>query len=152
MVVGGGGERRLGGDRGKKLDGDAAAAVGEVFDAGDLAEVLEIVRSTGKVIGERDEEAHAYTISLVRGEEVNAIAGDVFGSGGLLEVGIMRIGRTHPEGLTDANAAAAPTFLLSDFLHTNIKTRKRGWLTGNVPKQVWWRYGDVTREYVYMGD
>jgi len=124
MVVRGGRERRLGGDGGKELNGDAAAAIGEIFDAGDLAEVLEIVRSTGKVVGERDEEAHADTIGLIFGEEVNALARDVFGSGGLLEVGIVGVGRTHPKGLTDANAAAAPTFLLPDFLHVNIRTWK----------------------------
>jgi len=152
MVVGGGGERRLGGDGGKELNGDAAAAVGEIFDAGDLAEVLEIVRCTGEVIGERDEEAHAYTIRLILGEEVDALAGNIFGRGGFLEMGVVRIGRTDPEGLADANAAAPPTFLLPDFLHINIRTWKRGWLTGNVPKQVWWRYGDVTIKYFNMGN
>jgi len=106
------------------LNSDAAAAVGKILDAGDLAEVLEIVRSSGKVIGERDEEAHADTIRLIFGEEVNALARDVFGGGGLLEVGVVGIGRTDPKGLTDANAAAAATFLLPDFLHVNIRTRK----------------------------
>jgi hypothetical protein len=38
----------------------------------------------------------------------------------------VRIGRTHFEGLADANAAATPAFLLPNFLHVSIKTRKRG--------------------------
>jgi hypothetical protein len=38
----------------------------------------------------------------------------------------VRIGRTHFEGLADADAAAAPAFLLSKFLHVNITTRKWG--------------------------
>ena len=108
------------------MDGDAAVTVGQIFDAGDLAEVLEIVRLSGEVIGKSDEDAHACTISLVLGEEVDAVAGNVFGGGGFLEVGIVRIGRTHFEGLADADAAAAPAFLLSKFLHVNITTRKWG--------------------------
>jgi len=44
---------------GEGVERDAAVAFGQIFDAGDLAEVLEIVRITGKVIGKRDEEAHA---------------------------------------------------------------------------------------------
>ena len=110
----------------KELDGDAAVAVGQNFDAGDLAEVFEIVRLSGEVIGKSDEDTHARMIILVFGEEVDAVAGDVLGGGGLLEVGIVRIGRTHSEGLADADAAAAPAFLLSNFLHVNIRTRKAG--------------------------
>ena len=108
------------------MNGDAAVAFGQIFDAGDLAEVLEIVRITGKVIGKRDEEAHAFVKRFVFGEEVNAVAGDVFGGGGLLEVGVVRIGRTHLEGLADANAAAAPTFRLFDVQHIDMRTQKRG--------------------------
>jgi len=108
----------------EELDGDAAVAVGQIFDAGDLTDVLLIERITGKVKGKRDEEAHAFVETFVFGEEVDAVAGDVFGGGGLLEVGIARIGRAHFERLADADAAAAPAFLLSNFLHVDIRTRK----------------------------
>ena len=126
LLEGGGGQSGLCVDDRKELDADAAVAVGQVFDAGNLAEILEIVRSSGEVIGKSDEDAHACPIRLVLGEEIDAVAGNVFGGGGLLEVGVVRIGRTHFEGLADADAAAAPTFLLSNLLHVNMRTRKWG--------------------------
>lgn len=39
-------------------------------------------------------------------------------------MGIAWIGRVHFEGLANADAAAAPAFLLSNFLHVEIKTWK----------------------------
>ncbi len=110
----------------EELDADAEVAVGQNFDAGDLAEVLDIMRIAREVIGKRDEDAHACTIRFVFGEKVDAVAGDVICGGGLLEGEIVRIGRAHLEGLADMNAAAAPTFLLLNLLHIDIKTRKRG--------------------------
>jgi hypothetical protein len=106
----------------EELDGDAAFAVGQIFDAGDLADIFLIERVTGKVKGKRDEEAHAFVETFVFGEEVDAFAGDVFSVGGLLEVGITRIGRAHFKRLADVDAAAPPAFLLSDFLHIDIRT------------------------------
>jgi hypothetical protein len=120
----GGGYDGLYADGREELDGDAAVAVGQIFDAGDLADVLLIERITGKVKGKRDEEAHAFVETFVFGEEVDAVARDVFGGGSLLEMGITRIGRAHFERLADADAAAAPAFLLSNFLHVDIRTRK----------------------------
>lgn len=125
LLEGGGGWSGLCVDGRKELNGDAAVAVRQILDAGDLAEVLEIVRIAGKVIGNRDEEAHAFAIGFVFGEEVNAVAGDVFGSGGLLEVGVVRIGRAHFEGLADANAAAAPTFIPFNVQHIDMRTQKQ---------------------------
>ena len=124
MLSAGGGYDGLYADGREELDGDAAVAVGQIFDAGDLADVLLIERITGKVKGKRDEEAHAFVETFVFGEEVDAFARGVFGGGGLLEVGIARIGRAHFEGLADADAAAASAFLLSNFLHVDIRTRK----------------------------
>jgi len=112
-------------DGGEELDGDAEVAVGEFFNAGDLADVFVIERILGRVIGERDEEAHTFVEDRVFGEEIDAVAGDVFCGGGFLEVRIARIRRAHLEGLADANAAAAPAFLLFDFLHIDMTTRKR---------------------------
>jgi hypothetical protein len=123
VLLAAGGYDRLYADGRDKLDGDAAFAVGQIFDPGDLADVLLIKRITREVKGKRDEEAHALVKGFVFGEEVDAIAGDVFGGGDLLEVGVARIGRAHFEGLADANAAVAPAFYLSDFLHVNIRTR-----------------------------
>ena len=120
VLLGAGGYDGLYGDGTEELDGDTAVAVGQIFDAGDLADVLLIERITGKVKGNRKEEAHTFAKTFVFGEEVDAVAGDVFGGGGLLEVGIARIGRAHFERLADADAAAAPAFLLSDFLHVDI--------------------------------
>jgi len=123
------GDLRQGGacpDGRKELDADAEVAVGQNFDARNLAEVLDIMRIAREVIGKRDEDAHARTISFVFGEEVEAVAGDVIGGGDLLEGDIVRIGRAHLEGLADMNAAAAPTFLLLNLLHVNIRARKRG--------------------------
>ena len=125
VLLGAGRYDRLYADGRDELDGDAAAAVGQIFDAGDLADVLLVERITGKVKGKRDEEAHALVKSFVFGEEVDAVAGDVFGGGDLLEVVIARIGRAHFEGLADANAAVAPAFHLSNFLHVDIRTWKR---------------------------
>jgi len=110
----------------EELDADAEVAVGQNFDAGDLAEVLDIMRMAREVIGKGDEDAHACTIRFVFGEEVDAVAGNVFGGGGLLEGVIVRIGRAHLEGLADMNAAAAPAFLRSNLLHVNMGPRKRG--------------------------
>lgn len=126
LVGADGGYDGLYADGREELDGDAAVAVGQIFDAGDLADVLLIERINGKVKGKRDEKAHAFVETFVFGEEVDAVAGDVFGGVGLLEVGIARIGRAHFERLADADAAAAPAFLLSNFLHVDIRTRKRG--------------------------
>jgi len=110
----------------EELDGDAAFAIGQILDAGDLADVLLIERITGDVKGKRNEEAHALVKSFVFGEEVDAFVGEAFGGGGLFEMGIAGIGRAHFERLSDADAAAAPAFLLSNFLHVDIRTRKRG--------------------------
>jgi len=126
LMGAGGGYDGLYADGREELDGDAAFAVGQIFDAGDLADVLLIERIAGKVKGKRDEEAHAFVETFVFGEEVDAFAGDVFGGGGLLEVGIARIGRAHFKRLADADAAAPPAFLLSNFLHADIRTRKSG--------------------------
>ena len=120
LLGAGGGYDGLYGDGREELDGDAAVAVGQILDAGDLADVLLIERITGNVKGNRKEETHAFVKTFVLGEEVDAVAGDVFGGGGLLEVGIARVGRAHFERLADADAAAAPAFLLSNFLHVDI--------------------------------
>jgi hypothetical protein len=122
VLLGAGGYDRLYADGRNKLDGDAAFAVWQIFDAGDLADVLLIKRITGKVKGKRDEEAHALVKGFVFGEEVDAITGDIFGGGDLLEVSVARIGRAHFEGLADANTAVSPAFYLSAFLHVNIRT------------------------------
>jgi len=106
------------------LDGDAALAVWEIFDASDLADVFVIERILGNVKGERDEQAHANIENQVLGEEVDAIARDVFGGGGFLEMGIARIGRANLEGLANADAAAAATLLLFNCLHIDMTTRK----------------------------
>jgi len=106
------------------LDADAKVAVGQNFDTGDLAEVLHIMRIAGEVIGKRNEDAHARTICLVFGKEVNAVAGNVFGGGGLLEGDIVRIGGAHFEGLAYTDASAAPAFLLSRFPHVFMRTQK----------------------------
>ncbi len=114
------------------MDGDAASAVGEVFDAGDLADVLLVERITGNVIRKRDEDAHAFVEERVFGEEIDAIAGNVFGGGGILEVGIAGIGGADLEWLADANTAAAAALLLSDFMHIDMTTRKWSLWRGHV--------------------
>ena len=108
-------------------------AVGQILDPCDLSQVLEIVRITGEVIGQRDEEAHAFTKGPLFREEVDTLAGHVLCGSGFLEGRLARIGRSHPDGLPDADAAAAPAFLLPNFLHVNMGPRKRRWLSSNVP-------------------
>ena len=106
------------------MDGDAAVAVRQIFDAGDLADVLLIERITGRVKGQCDEETHVFVKAFAFREEVDAVARDVSGFGDLLEVGIAWVGSAHFESLANADAAAAPAFLLSNFLHVEIKIWK----------------------------
>jgi hypothetical protein len=105
------------------LDCDAAAAVGQIIDARYLADILLIERITWKVKRDRDEETHAFVKTLIFGEEIDAVARDVFSGGGLLEMVIAWFGRAHFERLANADAAAAPPFLLFNFLHIDIRTR-----------------------------
>jgi hypothetical protein len=59
------------------LDRDAAVAVRQIFDAGDLADILVIERIAGRVKGKRDEKAHAFIETFVFGKEVDDVVGDV---------------------------------------------------------------------------
>jgi hypothetical protein len=115
--------RALHADGREELDCDAAVAVRQIFDAGDLADVLLVKRITRNVKRNRDEETHAFVKTFVFGKEIDAVARDVFRGGGLLEMDITRFGRAHFKRLTDADAAAAPAFLLFNFLHRDIRTR-----------------------------
>ena len=106
------------------MDGDAAVAVRQIFDASDLADVLLIGRITGRVKGQCDEETHVFVKAFAFREKVDAVARDVSGFGDLLEVGIAWVGRADFERPVNADAAAAPAFLVSNFLLVEIKTWK----------------------------
>jgi hypothetical protein len=59
-------------DRRQELDSDATLAIVEQLDANDLADVFAVAEVGGRVIGECDEETHAFLVVLPLGEEVEA--------------------------------------------------------------------------------
>jgi hypothetical protein len=95
------------------LDGDAALVVLQGLDASDLGNVIVIAGLFGSMVRDSDEEAHADAIAVASGDEIKAVAGNIFCGSGIDEGGFARIGRTHKEGLADLDAARAASFLLA---------------------------------------
>ena len=77
------------------LDGDAAAAVVEFVDADDFAQGFLIDRARFVGIREGDENAQAFLVFLVLGDEVDAVLRGVLGGKNLVEIGEAGFGRAH---------------------------------------------------------
>ena len=95
------------------LDGDAAAAVVEFLDSNYFAEGFLIDGAGGIGIGEGDEEAHAFLIGAVFGDEVDAILSGVVGGEDFVEIVESRFGGAHADDTRKFEAAFAAAFLCS---------------------------------------
>ena len=79
------------------MHGDATAAVVEFLDANDFTQGF-LINGTGKIgIGEGDENAKAFLIFKVFGDEVDAVEGGVLGWENFVEIGEARFGGAHAD-------------------------------------------------------
>jgi len=95
------------------LDGDAAAAVVEFLDSNYFAEGFLIDGAGGIGIGEGDEEAHAFLIGAVFGDEVDAVLSSVVGGKDFVEIMESGFGGSHADDTRKFQAAFAAAFLCS---------------------------------------
>ena len=77
------------------LYGDATAAVVEFVDADDFAQGFLIDRARFVGIGKGDEDAQAFLIFLVLGDEVHAVLRGVLSGKDFVEIGETGFGRAH---------------------------------------------------------
>jgi len=111
---------RCRGYRGEELDGDTALAIIEQLDANDLADVFAVAEAGGRVIGECDEETHAFLVVLALGEEVESFARDIPRGADFFEEFGARTARTDLHRLADCYSAAPAMVYVTSVLHKTI--------------------------------
>jgi len=79
------------------LNGDAAAAVVEFFNADNFAERFLIDGAGGVGVGKGDEEAKAFLVAWIFGDEVDAVESGVLGGENFVEIGEGGFGRAHTD-------------------------------------------------------
>ena len=79
------------------LDGDATTAVVEFFNADNFAEGFLIDGAWRVGVGKGDEEAEAFFVAWIFGDEVDAVHGGVFGGEDFVEIGEGGFGRAHAD-------------------------------------------------------
>jgi tyrosine-protein phosphatase SIW14 len=102
---------------GQESYGDPALIVAQIVDAGDLAEVLVILRAKWGMVWQSDEDPHALAVRSARGDEISAVLRHVGRGADFLEHPVFRIGRADPHGLLHAHAPAAPAFRGASLIH-----------------------------------
>lgn len=110
----------------QESDGDPAFAVVKQLDASDLADVFAVAEVSGRMIGDRDEETHAFLVVPALGEEVETFARNIPRCGDFLEGFAARTGRTELHRLAHCYSAAPAMVLLADVLHKVIRPRPTG--------------------------
>ena len=104
-------------ERHQNLHGDSAAAVVEFIDADDFAQGF-LVDGAGSVgIGEGDEDAQAFLIFTVFGDEIDAVLGSVLSGKYFVELGEAGFGRAHANYTGKLQATFAATFFCSQARH-----------------------------------
>ena len=107
------------------LDGDAAAAVVEFLDADNFAEGF-LIDGAGSVgIGKGDEEAEAFFVAWIFGDEVDAVESGVFGGKDFVEIGRGRLGRAHTDDTWEFQTAFAAAFFDSQARHALLWAQGR---------------------------
>ena len=79
------------------MNGDAAAAVVQFFNADNFAERF-LIDGAGSVgVGEGDKEAETFFVAWIFGDEVDAVESGVLGGEDFVEVGESGFGRAHAD-------------------------------------------------------
>jgi hypothetical protein len=99
------------------LDGDTAAAVVEFLNADDLAEEFAIDGAGGIGVGKSDEDAEAFLIFAVFGNEIDAVLRSVLSGKNFVEIGEAGFGRADADNTWKLQATLAATFLCSQTRH-----------------------------------
>jgi hypothetical protein len=99
------------------LYGDSAAAVVEFLDARDLAEEFAIDRAGLVRVGVGDEDAQAFFVFAVFGDEVDAVERCILGGKNLVELVGTGFGRAHANDARKLQTTLASTFFCSRAAH-----------------------------------
>lgn len=105
------------------MDADSAFVAVKQLDASDLADIFAVVEVGGRMIGERDEETHAFLVVVAFGEEVESFARNIPRCGDFLQGFAARTGRTELHKLPHCYSAAPAMVLLADVPHKTVTTR-----------------------------
>ena len=83
------------------MNGDAATAVVEFLDADNFAEGF-LIDGAGSVgVGKGDEEAEAFLVAWIFGDEVDAVESGVLGGEDFVEIGRGGFGGAHTDNTRD---------------------------------------------------
>jgi hypothetical protein len=107
------------------LDGDTTAAVVEFLNADDLAEEFAIDGAGGIGVGKSDEDAEAFLIFAVLGNEIDAVLRSVLSGKNFVEIGEAGFGRADADNTWKLQATLAATFLCSQARHDSLCAQVR---------------------------
>lgn len=107
------------------LDGDPAAAVVEFLNADDLAEEFAIDGAGGIGVGKSDEDAEAFLIFAVFGDEIDAVLRGVLSGKNFVEIGEAGFGRADADNTWKLQATLAAAFLCCQARHDSLWAQVR---------------------------
>ena len=104
------------------MNSDAAAAMVEFIDADNFAEGF-LIDGTGSVgVRKGDEEAEAFFVARVFGDEVDAVESGVFGGEDFVKIGDAGFGGAHTDNTRNFQAALAAALFFSQVRHMPLCT------------------------------
>ena len=102
------------------MNGDTAAAAVEFIDADDFAQGFLIDGTGGVGVGKGNEEAEAFFVAYVFGDEVDAVKRGVLGGKDFVEIGEAGFGRAHANDTWNFQTAFAAALFCSQARHVPL--------------------------------